>query len=724
MTKTSAERRVWAAPLPLTAIAVCVGLIALLVAGLLTGLGQAGEISDPGAVTRWGLPAARFVHHLAASTAITAAILAAMAVPARVGPRQRHNRKDGRAEDGREHPLYTGTLQIAMIASIVWTVAALAVLVLTFSSLAGLPLSADEAFSTGFFDYVTGITTGQAWLVVVIIAAAFATLVSAVRNPAGVAFTAMLGLTAIVPIAMVGHSSSGDDHTAAVNSLGLHLLGVIIWVGGLVTLALLSPQIARTAGSLTARDQGGSELVGTLLRRYSLLAGLALVTVAASGVVNAALRVETLNQLFTTDYGLMLVAKVTATLALAAVGWMHRSWIIPRLSGSHLGTAAPVRTGRAASTGEDPAQAEPARDRFSTTKLLWQLILVEVALMSAVIGVSAVLGRTPPPVPEDLPPDATPARLLTGYDLPPEPGMAEYFTLWRLDWLWVAVTAFLALWYLRAMVQLRPRGIHWPVMRAVSWLFGLAILFWVTSGGPAIYGMVTFSAHMVQHMTLTMVAPIFLVMGSPVTLALRALPTRRDGTRGAREWILWLVHSTWSKIITHPIVAAANFAGSIIIFYYTPIFGWALEYHLGHVLMTVHFLLTGYIFALVLIGRDPLPNRPPHFLRVIILLATMVFHAFFAVALMSSEQLIQADWFGNMGHGWFPAMDDQHTGGELMWGLGEIPAVVMGVVACVQWARDDTREMKRVDREADRTGDAELEEYNLMLEQISQRGGR
>lgn len=126
----------------------------------------------------------------------------------------------------------------------------------------------------------------------------------------------------------------------------------------------------------------------------------------------------------------------------------------------------------------------------------------------------------------------------------------------------------------------------------------------------------------------------------------------------------------------------------------------------------------------MLIGRDPLPDRPPHFLRVIILLATMAFHAFFAIALMSSEQLIQADWFGNMGHGWFPAMDDQHTGGELMWGLGEVPAVIMGVIAVVQWARDDTREMKRVDREADRTGDAELEDYNLMLEQMAERGGR
>lgn len=703
MTADTTERRLWAAPLPLTAAALCAGLLALVIAGLLTGLGQTGQISDPGALTRWGLPVARFIHHVAMATAITAAVLAAVAVPARVGAVKRRDRGSGK-----EHPLYARSLQIATLSSMVWTVAAMTVLVLTFSALSGLPLSADEAFSTGFFDYVTSMATGQAWLTVTLIAAVFATLIAAVRNPAGVGFIAVLGLCAIIPMAMVGHSASGDDHMAAVNSLGLHLLGVILWVGGVVVLALLAPAIRETAHSLNASEQGGPEILGTLLRRFSVLAGLALVTVAASGAVNAGLRISSLGDLFGTDYGAILLVKTLLTLMLACIGWAHRSWIIPRLTGSVLGTSH-------RHAGSAPRAAAP------TSRLLWQLILVEVALMSAVIGVSAVLGRTPPPAAEDLPTDASPARTLTGYDLPPEPVLANYFTQWRVDWLWVAVVVFLAAWYVLAMRRVRARGDTWSVMRAASWLGGLAILTWVTSGGPAVYGMVIFSGHMIQHMTLTMVAPIFLVMGSPVTLALRALPARRDGTRGAREWIMWLVHSRWSRFITHPIVAAVNFGGSIVLFYYTPVFGWALEYHLGHVFMTVHFLLTGYIFALVLIGRDPLPSRPPHFLRLIILLATMVFHAFLAVAISGSEQLIEAGWFGVMGHGWFPAIEDQQTGGELMWGLGEIPAVLMGVIVAIQWSKDDKRETTRLDREADRSGEAELEAYNQMFADMADR---
>ena len=192
--------------------------------------------------------------------------------------------------------------------------------------------------------------------------------------------------------------------------------------------------------------------------------------------------------------------------------------------------------------------------------------------MAAVMGLSAVLSRTAPPVPEELAPDATPARILTGYELPPELTGARWITEWRLDWLWVAIIAFLALWYLRSVWRLHRRGDRWPVLRTLSWMVGLAVLLWATSGSPAVYGRVLFSSHMMGHMTLTMISPLFLVLGAPITLALRALPSRTDGSRGPREWILWIVHSPWGRFITNPIVAGVNFAGSILVCYYTAFF--------------------------------------------------------------------------------------------------------------------------------------------------------
>ncbi|WP_258934755.1 hypothetical protein [Nesterenkonia pannonica] len=87
------EPKLWAAPLPLTAAALCLGLLVLAATGMLTGLGEAYRIQDPGAATRWGLPIARYVHHIAMAAAVSAALLAAVAVPPRTGPRSRQQRR-------------------------------------------------------------------------------------------------------------------------------------------------------------------------------------------------------------------------------------------------------------------------------------------------------------------------------------------------------------------------------------------------------------------------------------------------------------------------------------------------------------------------------------------------------------------------------------------------------------------------------------------------------
>ncbi|WP_162459977.1 bifunctional copper resistance protein CopD/cytochrome c oxidase assembly protein, partial [Kocuria sediminis] len=412
-----------------------------------------------------------------------------------------------------------------------------------------------------------------------------------------------------------------------------------------------------------------------------------------SGTVNAAVRIGSWEQLFS-PYGQLVLLKAALTLGLGVAGLAHRRWLIPGLEAG----------------------------RLTARRAVWQLAAGELLVMGAVMGVAVALSRTAPPVPEEIAADATPAEILTWYPLPPEPTPASWFTTWRVDPLWLAVVVFLAAVYLWAFVQVRRRGDSWSALRSLSWLTGLAVLFYVTSGGVAVYGRVLFSAHMVEHMALTMVVPIFLVLGAPVTLVLKALEPRQDGSRGPREWILALVHSTFSRIVTHPIFAAVNFAASIVIFYFTPLFGITLQYHVGHVFMITHFLITGYLFMLVLIGSDPIPYRPGHMMRLMLLLATMVYHAFVGVALMGSETLLQGWWFANMGRDWGrSAIEDQQFGGALMWGIGEFPTVVVAVVVAIMWAIEGKKENRRVDRQADRTDDAELKAYNEMMARLAER---
>jgi putative copper resistance protein D len=236
---------------------------------------------------------------------------------------------------------------------------------------------------------------------------------------------------------------------------------------------------------------------------------------------------------------------------------------------------------------------------------------------------------------------------------------------------------------------------------------------------------VLFSAHMVQHMVLAAVVPIFLALAGPVSLALRALPVRAtrlggDASRGPREWILVLVHSRVGQFFAHPLVAAVNFVASMIVFYYSGLFEWSLRTGVGHYAMVVHFTLVGYLFVNGIVGVDPGPKRLPYPQRLILLFATMAFHAFFGVTLVGGDSLLVADWFGLMGRPWGPsAIADQQAGGAITWGIGEIPTLAVAIGVVYAWSRDDERAARRRDRQVARHGDVELDEYNAMLARLA-----
>lgn len=284
--------------------------------------------------------------------------------------------------------------------------------------------------------------------------------------------------------------------------------------------------------------------------------------------------------------------------------------------------------------------------------------------------------------------------------------------------MWALIALFGLAFYLAGVIRLARRGDHWSLPKTLFWSAAMILLLFTTSSGLYVYGVYLFSVHMIAHMILSMAIPLLMVLATPVTLAARAIHARGDGSRGPREWILAAVHSRYLGIIGHPLVAAPVFALSLIVFYYTPLFRWALSDHLGHQWMTVHFILTGYLFALALLDGDPHPNRPPYPLRLVIVLATMAFHAFFGLSLILGESLLAPEWFGAMGREWgLPPLEDQQQGGELAWGLGEIPTLVLAILVTWSWSRGDDREQKRRDRQADRTEDEELRAYNQMLQE-------
>ncbi|NML53804.1 cytochrome c oxidase assembly protein [Streptomyces sp. R302] len=271
------------------------------------------------------------------------------------------------------------------------------------------------------------------------------------------------------------------------------------------------------------------------------------------------------------------------------------------------------------------------------------------------------------------------------------------------------------------VARLRRRGDAWPVSRTVLFTLGVLTVALVTCTRLNDYGMVMFSVHMVQHMVISMVSPILLLLGAPVTLALRALPVAGRGSLGPRELLLKLLHSRYMKIITHPVFTIGIFIASLYGLYFTPLFDTLMSSTPGHIAMMVHFLAVGVVFFWPIMGVDPGPHRPGYVMRMLELFAGMPFHAFFGIAMMMASQPMVKVYENPPASLGIDALADQNAAGGIAWAFSEIPSVLVLIALVYQWYHSEQRQAVRKDRQADRDGDKELAEYNAYLASLQAR---
>ena len=642
-------------------------LVAAALVTLLLGLAYGGGaaplvVGDPGPVVRWGLPAVKLLVNLTAAGMVGSLVLALFAL--RAGERA-----------------FDAALDTASVSAAGFTIGSALTAYFTFLSIFNATPSADAQFGQQLGRFLVDTDLGRAWLLTTIAGAVLTVLTFAVRGWTTTLIVAGLAVAALIPMASQGHSGEEANHNTAVMALALHIIAAAVWLGGLLLLVLVRPVLER------------AELT-TVLQRYSSIALAAFLVVAVSGTLRALAGGIGLAQL-ATPYGILLLVKIVALIAMGVLGASYRRRLIARL----------------------------ATDAAS--RVFWGLIALEIAFMGVASGAAAALARTPPAVDTTLPEVQTPAQVLTGAPLPPELTPERWLSAWDIDPLWAFAVGFGLFFYLAGVWRLHRRGDRWPLYRTVLWVAGLLLLLWVTCGPVNAYQDYLFSVHMVGHMLLSMAIPLCLVFGAPVSLVARAVRKRDDGTRGAREWVLWAVHTPFSRVITHPLFAAAMFIGSLWAFYYSELFRWSLYDHLGHEWMVAHFLISGYLFVQSLVGIDPVPYRLPYPFRLVTLIGVMAMHAFFGIAIMMASGLFVAEWFGAMGRTWGdPPLVDQYTGGGIAWSIGEIPTLILAIVVAVQWSRSDERAQRRSDRQADRTGDAEREAYNAHLAALAERDAR
>jgi cytochrome c oxidase assembly factor CtaG/putative copper export protein len=524
--------------------------------------------------------------------------------------------------------------------------------------------------------FVFQISLGQ-YLLFQTLIALFVAITSRPLNSTG--YTAVLLLISLIAIAapvFQSHSASSGSHALAIGSLFIHVIALSFWVGGVIAIALLNDDDRKIS-----------------LPRFSHIALWAAIAVVISGVINASARLN-FEAAWSTSYAFVVLLKVVITSVLLFFGYKHRNYLA----------------------------AKPTVNWQAMTRL----ISFEAAIMIFVTALGSWLSSNQPPARGgDEPFNA--ALAVTGIKMPEAPTFSRILFAYDPDVLMIGLLILAVALYIKGVVVLTRRGDKWPVGRTISFALGISAIDFATSGGLGVYAHFAFSWHMVAHMVLGMIAPIGIVLGAPITLALRTLPQSRDGQeRGIRGLLISALHSKYAKLITNPVVALAIFDGSLFALYFTSLFSGMMQSHQGHLFMNTHFILAGILFFHVIVGVDPNPRKVPHLVRIVVLFAAMSIHAFFSVALMSTSTLIDGGYFGSLQRPWsLDLLADQHAGGAVGWAMGEIPILIALIATFIQWMRDDSHEAKRIDRNTARMAALgqpdELAQYNLYLNNLNKK---
>ena len=549
-----------------------------------------------------------------------------------------------------------------------WLLSIAIYILVQISYLLEQPLSASFDL-TVIRSYLTQTSLGKSYLIQIV--AVLIVLIIPLKKLLGSYLSLLIALIAITSPVFQSHGSSSGRHGLAIGALVIHVIALSFWVGGLFGLTQLSKQ---------------QKLIA--LPRFSEIALWSAITVAISGAATAWTRLDSL-QAWQSKYGVITLVKISLTFTLIGFGALHRRWIIK-----------------------------------SDYPSVFRLITAEIGIMFATVFVGSWLSTVNPPEREI---SSTPAPLVTGIEMPAPPTFSRVLLGYEADGLMLGLLVFLVALYIKGVIILTKRGDKWPVGRTIAFALGISAVDFATSGGLGLYSHFAFSNHMMAHMVLGMIAPIGIVLGAPITLALRTLPLGRNQQEsGIRGVFIELLHSKLSKFYTNPVIALAIFDGSLFALYFTPLFGKLMQGHSGHFFMSLHFLLAGFLFFQVLIGIDPLPRKVPHIAKIVVIFAAMSIHAFFSISVMSATTLLDGGYFELLQRPWATdLLADQKLGGAIGWAMGEVPILLALLATFMQWLKSDKNEAARIDRAADRAAamgeDDDLARYNRYLAQLNKR---
>ena len=221
---------------------------------------------------------------------------------------------------------------------------------------------------------------------------------------------------------------------------------------------------------------------------------------------------------------------------------------------------------------------------------------------------------------------------------------------------------------------------------------GLLAIIVAVDGPPDVLSDASFSAHMVQHLLLQMVAAPLLLLAGPLGLLLRADPPWLP-----RQVLSRVLRSRPVRVVAHPVTALGVFTVVLVGSHLTPLYNLALEHDWVHQLEHLAFLVSALLFWWPAIGVDPAPHQLRYPGRLLYMLLAMPVMAYLGLAIANSSRVLYPYYAVYLAPWGATALQDQGAAGTLMWIAGTFTMVPVMALLLLRWLDEDERRQARLD---------------------------
>ncbi|HVQ20372.1 MAG TPA: cytochrome c oxidase assembly protein [Terrimicrobiaceae bacterium] len=256
------------------------------------------------------------------------------------------------------------------------------------------------------------------------------------------------------------------------------------------------------------------------------------------------------------------------------------------------------------------------------------------------------------------------------------------------SWAFLPVPAFgllaTALIYLRGWRKLRRQvPARYPPSRLVFFFAGLAAIYLSLASPLDAFASFLLTAHMVQHLLLTMIVPPLLLLGAPQLPLLCGLP-RRFVSHGLGPFLQWPLLKNFLHRLMHPAVCWILFILSNILWHLPDFYELALRSPAWHRVEHFCFLATALLFWWHVV--QPWPSRPywPRWAIIPYLLLADIQNTVLA-AFLSFYDRVAYPTYANAPRLWLNPMTDQASAGAIMWVPGSIAFILPAALIAVQF---------------------------------------